>query len=292
MITRRYSYLKYINEDTTDTFFSIPIGNIESPNEALLKYSILTYAKASFIYHHLRTLLGDEVFPLFKTLLEQYKFGNISRSEFIDFFVTNVPTPPYNIDMKKYVEQFIIYGGHPKYIANTDIKRDDDVFVVDMNLKQTQQKTDKVIDDYLMYIKIDFLDIDDNLIKSEYIVNDKQEQNYDFVLTKEPKKVVFDTSWALIEIIENNITNIFDYSDNVINIFPNPTFLNNEITIISDVNIESIVITDLQGNIISNNLQIKEHLDNKYSLLLPQITTGTYFILLNENNIYKLIVNE
>ena len=292
MNTRRASYIRYINTDVTGTFFEIPIGKIENADSALFRYSVLIYAKASFIFHHLKTLLGDEIFPLLRRLLEQYKFGNISTDEFIDFFVTNVPNPPYNIDLKKYIEQFIIYGGHPRYIVNTNIKIEDNFFAVNMNLKQSQQKTDEVLDDYLMYIKINFLDDNNNLIKSEYIINDKQEQEYEFILDSEPKKIIFDTSWALIEIIENNITSIFDNSSNIINIFPNPTFSNNEITIISDNYIESVIVTDLQGNMVLNDLQIKGHSDNKYSLLLPKITTGTYFILINENNIYKLIINE
>jgi hypothetical protein len=212
--------------------------------------------------------------------------------EFTDFFVVNVPNPPHNIDIKKFIEQFVIYGGHPRYVVNSDISRDNNSFLVNMNLTQTQEKNETVIDDFLMYIKVDFLDTDNNLIKSKYIINDSQEQNYNFILEKEPKKIILDTTMSLLEIMENNITSIFDYADNVINIFPNPTFSNNEITIISNECLESIVVTDLQGNIIANNLQISTYTDNKYSLILPKLSSGAYFILVNKNNIYKLIVNE
>jgi hypothetical protein len=281
----------YINYSKRDSNFYIPVGKINNPDTALFKHSLLTYAKASWVFHHLRVLLGDEVFPLCRKLLEEYKFGNIDINEFADFFVENVPNPPHNIDMKKFIEQFIIYGGHPQYIINTNVTTNSEPFIVNMNLIQTQEKTENVIDDFLMYIKVDFFDADDNFIKSEYIANDKQNQDYTFILDKEPKRILFDTTRALVEIIENNLTGIHNYTDNIIKIFPNPSF-NNEINIVSDSDISSIVITDLRGNVILNDLQITEHFNNNYTLLLPNIETGTYFLIINSKNIYKLIVIE
>jgi aminopeptidase N len=285
MNSRRESYLKY------DTLYDIPIGKLEGAN-ALFNYSILTYSKASWLFHHLRVLLGDDVFPLFRKLLEQYKFSNISRKEFLDFWIENVPNTPYNIDIKKFIEQFIIYGGHPQYAINTDIQSENDSFIVNVNLKQTQQKTDNILDNYLMYLKIDFFDINNNLIHCEYIVNTENTQDYTFKLERMPGKIVLDSTKSLIEIIENNITNIkADNNTNVITIFPNPAIPNTEITIISDINnVDNIVIVDSYGNIIKNNLQIIEHNANKYIISIPAISSGTYFILFNGNNMYKLIV--
>ena len=286
---RRNSYIGYVKKDPTLKRFSTPVGKINDPDSALFQYSILTYSKSSWIFHHLRVLLGDEIFPLCKKLLEEYKFSNISIDDFSDFFVNNVPNPPHNINMKKFIEQFVIYGGHPQYIINTNVITDNVPFIVNMNLIQTQEKTDNVIDNFLMYIKVDFFDADNNFIKSEYIVNDKQEQDYTFTLNKKPSKVVFDTTRALVEIIENNFVSIADYNDNVIKVFPNPSF-KNEINIVSDSDINSIVITDLRGNIILDSLQITANFSNTYTLLLPNIETGTYFITINSKNIYKLVV--
>jgi hypothetical protein len=140
-----------------------------------------------------------------------------------------------------------------------------------------------------MYIKVDFIDAEDNLIKSEYIVNDKQEQDYTFILDEKPSKIIFDTTRALVEIIENNLIGIDEYADNVIKIFPNP-LQKSEINIVSDLDIDSIIIIDLYGNIILDNLQISKHFNNKYTLLLPNIEAGTYFIIINNKNIYKLII--
>ena len=286
MRSRRESYIDYSKKESN---FYIPVGKIYDPEFALFNHSILTYSKSSWIFHHLRILLGDEIFPLCKKLLEQYKFSNISVDEFADFFVDNVPNPPHNIDMKKFIEQFIIYGGHPQYAINSNIISENAPFIVNMNLTQTQKKTDNIIDDFLMYIKVDFIDAEDNLIKSEYIVNDKQEQDYTFILDEKPSKIIFDTTRALVEIIENNLIGIDEYADNVIKIFPNP-LQKSEINIASDLDIDSIIIIDLYGNIILDNLQISKHFNNKYTLLLPNIEAGTYFLIINNKNIYKLII--
>ncbi|MCL2038888.1 MAG: hypothetical protein FWG85_00485 [Bacteroidetes bacterium] len=288
MQSRRVSYIDYSKKDSN---FYVPVGKIYNPDSALFQYSTLTYSKSSWIFHSLRVLLGDDIFPLCRKLLDEYKFGNISIYEFADFFVENVTNPPHNIDMKKFIEQFVIYGGHPKYIINTNVASNTAPFIINMNLIQTQEKTDNVIDDFLMYIKVDFFDSDDNFIKSEYIVNDKQEQDYTFILDKEPTKIIFDTTRSLLEIIENNLTSIENYTDNVIKIFPNPSN-NNEINIASDLGISTIIITDLRGNTILSDLQPLNYFSNNYTFLLPNIETGTYFIIINSKNIYKLIVAE
>jgi hypothetical protein len=100
---------------------------------------------------------------------------------------------------------------------------------------------------------------------------------------------MLDTTFALFEIVENNIISSISYNDNIINIFPNPTSIN-EIEIISDICIENIDIIDLYGNIIISNMQIDNHIDNIYFLTLPNIESGTYFIRINKNSIYKLII--
>ena len=290
MMARRESYLRFVNNDTTNTFFSTPIGKIENPASALFDYSILTYSKASFIFHHLRMLLGDDVlFPLYKKLFEEYKFGNISINEFADFFVKNVPNPPKNVNLKKFIEQYVIYGGHPKYTIKSIVNKtkENRYFIITL-LQQVQEESDNVLYCYETYLKIDFLDEENNLIASKYVNGSYRFFSQSFVLDKEPSKIVFDTTFALLEVVENTLTNIIDDNYNDVNIFPNPTFSDNEITITSNIIIKSIVITDLQGNIISNNyMQLEE---NKYSLLIPKLETGTYFIAINENNIYKLII--
>lgn len=104
MRSKRNDYLRINANALQPPIFGIPIENI-------FNYAT-TYAKASWVYHMLRTMLGDKVFyPVLQTYLKKYAYGNASTEDFINVFKQEAPNPPIPYDV--YFDQWLMKRGHP-----------------------------------------------------------------------------------------------------------------------------------------------------------------------------------
>lgn len=112
---RFYTYRNAANYLNNNQFLSLPaIADVTIPQLFTGVGWPLVYQKAGFIYHMLRSLLGDEAY--FKTLREYhlaYKYNYIETSDFADFWASKNPNSP--LDLKVFIDQFTNKPGHPKY---------------------------------------------------------------------------------------------------------------------------------------------------------------------------------
>ena len=105
MRSKRNDYLRINAGNQQPPIFGIPIENV-------FNYAT-TYAKASWVYHMLRTMLGDSVFySVMKTYLKTYAYGNANTEQFKNMFATLAPKPPIEYDV--FFDQWLMKPGHPK----------------------------------------------------------------------------------------------------------------------------------------------------------------------------------
>ncbi len=104
MMRRRSKYME--QGQNAPSVWDIPIGNLF--NEAT------TYAKASWIYHMMRRMLGDEQF--FTTLqlyFKTYRGQSIQTAQFESFWKEQIPNPP--IQWNTFFDQWLVQRGHPVF---------------------------------------------------------------------------------------------------------------------------------------------------------------------------------
>jgi aminopeptidase N len=104
MRSKRNDYFRINANVLQPPIFGIPIENI-------FNYAT-TYAKSSWVYHMLRTMLGDDVFyPVLRTYLNRYAYGNANTEEFKNIFKQEAPNPPIDYDV--FFDQWLMRRGHP-----------------------------------------------------------------------------------------------------------------------------------------------------------------------------------
>lgn len=104
MRSKRNDYFRINANVLQPPIFGIPIENI-------FNYAT-TYAKASWVYHMLRTMLGDDIFyPVLRTYLNRYAYGNANTEEFKNIFKQEAPNPPIDYDV--FFDQWLMKRGHP-----------------------------------------------------------------------------------------------------------------------------------------------------------------------------------
>jgi aminopeptidase N len=104
MRAKRNDYLRINANQLQPPIFGIPIENI-------FNYAT-TYAKASWVYHMLRTMLGDDiVYPVLRTYLNTYAYGNANTEDFKNIFKKEAPNPAIDYDV--FFDQWLNKRGHP-----------------------------------------------------------------------------------------------------------------------------------------------------------------------------------
>ena len=104
MRSKRNDYFRINGNVLQPPIFGIPIENV-------FNYAT-TYAKASWVYHMLRTMLGDDVFyPVLRTYFNRYAYGNANTEEFKNIFKQEAPNPPIDYDV--FFDQWLMKRGHP-----------------------------------------------------------------------------------------------------------------------------------------------------------------------------------
>lgn len=135
MRTKRNDYIRINAGNLQPPIFGIPIENV-------FNYAT-TYAKASWVYHMLRTMLGDSIFyPTIRTYLKTYAYGNANTEQFKQIFKKLAPNPavPYDI----YFDQWLMKRGHPqlKFTVLREHLNDKNESYVHFVIRQTQSGKD------------------------------------------------------------------------------------------------------------------------------------------------------
>jgi aminopeptidase N len=150
----------------------------------------LTYVKPAWVYHMLRSMLGDDVFfPAFKAYLNEFAYTSIETEDMVKFFEKQVPNPP--VPFRTFFNQWIYQAGHPKYRMDASSKTNGaGGFIASITLRQIQfgNNTPEV---FVMPVKITFKSTTGEEV-THTILNDQRLQMSEFALSFAPDSVLLD----------------------------------------------------------------------------------------------------
>ena len=215
MLGKRAYYL-YIGGRDLPPIYGLPVGTIFG------KYAVLVYQKASWIYHQLRMMLGDEVFfPALQSLLKKYKFTSIDHTDFIKSFTEDVPNPPIDFDV--YFTQWLMKKGHPLLSLNVATTfNGNGHHLAHITLTQTQEG-DMVSDIFEIPVRLVFKDTSGNVF-ADTLWQKQRTITAEVDVPFFPTEIAIDTSFTLCE-VDTIVTNVIESAENIYSellVSPNP----------------------------------------------------------------------
>ena len=182
MRSKRNDYLRINAGNLQPPIFGIPIENV-------FNYAT-TYAKASWVYHMLRTMLGDSVFyPIMQTYMKKYAFGNANTNQFKGLFQSLAPNPAVEYDV--FFDQWLMKRGHPT-VKFTTLREDIDAQenkYVHFVIQQTQSGNN-IPEVFHIPITISFIGEKDTVLYKSVM---KTKVHEGFISLKSPlKKAIID----------------------------------------------------------------------------------------------------
>jgi aminopeptidase N len=259
------------------------LHRIYDPPMNLLFNGPISYSKASWVYHMLRTMLGDEVFfSAFRSLLHRYANQSIETEDFKNSFKEDVPNPPVPFDT--YFDQWIYKAGHPVYeLSTVSTNWGEGGYVVNVYIKQVQPETDSILSVYVAPVFLKFFGPD--TVAYDTVINDRRGQTFNFNLGFQIDSVSIDSNLVLCE-LASSIVSVRENKDEIIgnaNVFPNPVTKGQNgkfnMNILDSENISVDIIDNLGRhiqNIYSGSLQEGNY---TFEFFTRDLTTGAYMIL-------------
>lgn len=295
-LPHRQYYLSMCERDSI--YFTTSMYGIDD-DEIFEIYDVLVYSKASWVYHQLREMLGDDIFfPLLKKLLDEFRFSNISTEQFVNFFVENVENPL--VDLEIYFTQWVYKAGHPIYSIISDCSKNatsESEYNLAVEIKQIQDD-EAVPDVFVMLLELEFYR-NKQKIHTANILNNEREQIFNFVFDTAIDSVSINEKKALFEIETNYHTRISDnYFSKGLKFYPNPLRNGSEIFIELDNSIVvldnsinfGIEIFDIFGRKINSECEINIINSKLISINVDLLNNGIYFINFNKRNFNKFII--
>ncbi len=231
----------------------LPIYNpayaMQTPDPNTLYNTAIVYDKGACVLHQLRYVLGDSLF--FQLLYSyatdtNFMFKNAVTEEFIQK-VNQVSGQ----DLTWFFQEWIYHPDHPEYYNAYEFQDlGNGNWNVKFLMKQTQDQT--VFFRMPVQIQVQFTDQTDTLIQ---VINDVNDQLFEFTFSKEPKSLAFDPyrnillkQATIVEGIQqkNKVAGYHLYQ-NVPNPFMNSTIINYQVPKPSAVKIS---VFDSAGNLI------------------------------------------
>lgn len=249
-------------------------------NNQLFNYAI-TYMKGSCILYMYRNVVGDSLF--FKSIYDyandtvNFKYQNATIPDFIDKM--NEST---GMELDYFFEEWLYQPNHPVYYNTYDIiTLPEDKWEVKFNIRQTQTNTGF----YKMPVQIRarFGGFSDTLIT---VMNDFNNQNYSFILDREPVSVEFDPYNLIVlkhaSLVVGTNENIPPTADRL-KILENPSKhevnLTYESSAARNINLK---VLSTSGKVVYSNENIPVNAGiNAIVLDLSKLSNGTYFISIN-----------
>ncbi len=215
MLGKRLWYLKRGGRNLPP-IYGLPVNTIFGKN------AVLVYQKASWIYHQLRMILGDEVFfSSLRSMLEKNKFTSVDHLDYIKSFSEDVPNPP--IDFDTFFTQWLMKKGHPLFSLNvTTTFNGNNHYLADISVTQTQP-ADEISDIFEVPVRIIFKDMSDNVF-IDTLWQKERTVSKTVELPFFPNDIYIDTTFTLCE-IDTIVTDIREPADAIytkLGVSPNP----------------------------------------------------------------------
>jgi aminopeptidase N len=261
-----------------------PLYAIHTPDPNTLYSTSLVYNKGACVLHQLRYILGDSIFfQLIHSYATDTNF--IFKNAVTDDFVQKA-NQVSGQDLTWFFHEWIYSRDHPEY-HNTYEFQDigNGKWNVKFLLTQTQDQT--VFFKMPVQLQVQFTDLTDTLIQ---VLNDVDDQVFEFTFSREPKSVVFDPYRNILLKQATTILGIHDkkklkgyqLEQNVPNPFRNSTVIKYQVPKPSAVKIS---VFDSAGNLIES-LVNRNHESGKYSLQFDRksLSPGVYLYKMESGN--------
>jgi aminopeptidase N len=252
---------------------SIFVQNTNSINQ-IFNYR-RTYAKGATVLHMLRGVLGDETFfKSLKNYLNQYQNSVASIRDF-----QAVVEQTSNQDLNYFFDEWLFGTGYPTYDfgwQNTAMN------VAEVTIRQQPAGGNEL---FIMPVDLK-LKLADNSEKTVTVFVNKPEETFRFSdLTSEVIDVAFDPKNKILKDVSEFlfVTANEPNSNDGITLFPNPTSDVLQVKGI-ELNQAEISIFNAAGQFISNPIF------QNNSLIISDLNSGKYFLLIRENGISKRVV--
>jgi aminopeptidase N len=282
MLGKRAYYMA-VGGSKLPPIYGLPINTIFGGN------AVLVYQKSSWIYHMLRTMVGDSVFfPALRNVLAKNSFKSLDTEKYKKAFEQEIPEPA--IPLETYFKQWLTKQGHPVFNMSVSTSNaGKDRYIATVNLSQVQPK-DSISDIFEVPVRILFADNNGNVVADTIIQKSRQETK-DVLLPFYPTSVAIDTSHILCEV--NEITTSVKLNPEAndckyVNVFPNPlvrgntgyvAFNNNE------NNNVTIEISDIFGRKVKQIFNaFIEAGSYRVDFSTSDFPTGTYIIMIRSGN--------
>lgn len=288
------NYYYYMRQNLVDYFkrvkiFTTPIYGIETNSIFSGSYPLLVYNKASWVYHMLREMMGDEEY--FKTLRNYFtKFAHqsIETKDYIEFFKTEFQNPPISLDT--YFDQWIFKAGHPKYSTVTNATTVGDKIDAEVTVVQNQSG-ENVPNVFVMPIELLFYQ-NNKVMFSKVFVNDNREQTFKVTLDFIPDSVIVNNNKVICQNISSEVILSVDDENNELSIYPNPIQGDGSVFIkLNGINTTlNIQIFDELGNLIKD-LGLVEINDSNSLLKIDteNLSSSNYYVRISSNSYSKVL---
>ena len=263
--------------------YGLPVNTIFS------QYAVLVYQKASWIYHMLRTMLGDDqYFNALRGYMNQYRMKSANKDEMRQSFESQISNPP--VPFNTFFDQWLMKQGHPVFNLNaTTTLNNSGIYTTTIQLKQIQP-VDLISDFFTVPVRVVFVG-ENNQVKIDTLLQTSREQMFTRQIGFYPTAVTIDTAHILCE-VASITTSVLESRDNDglgLSVYPNPVYSgqNAEVEMnIPNITDEKIELYDNLGNkvllIYSGRLDKGKY---KFSFNTDMLTQGIYYIKAgNESN--------
>ncbi len=291
--TKYYNYMRdeangYMN---ISKIFTIPIyGN--APDVMFTPdYVPLTYNKASWIYHQLKILLGDELlFSILRELLNEYRFSNIDASKFINFFKEKTKDIELEVSLDKFFDQWLFKAGHPLYDINAQyIVKDDTTMDAQVVLAQIQDD-ENVTDVFETPVFLSFYN-NNKPVHTERVLNNQRVQKFNIYNIPNFTRVNVDITKTLCENKKMKTTSIKE-DNSRITLYPNPAiqckFIYISYSSNNNLAINDIKVYDAIGNVL--NIEVNNY-SGVASINIDNLNNGIYYAVINGKIINFTVIN-
>lgn len=224
MVSTGNEYLRRQN------IYSMPIYGI--PPELIFSnpFYYLVYQKASFVYHQLRIMLGDEqFFTILRNLLKDYSFSTMTMEKFRDYFIKEAEFSPIPLDV--FFEQALLKPAHPEFVISSSAsKTSESSYRMNVRIEQ-EQNYEGAPEVFVSYVPVRFFTAD--TIVENFVVMNQRTQEFTFDLGFLPDSVTIDVRKILSKCnpAEVILSTYDELSDLSFNVSPSVVSLENQVNI-------------------------------------------------------------
>ncbi len=285
MVDKRNYYLER-GGSTLPPIYGLPINTIFAGN------AVLVYQKASWVYHMLRTMLGDEqYFKSLRAYMTKFSYKSANKDEFRQVFEDEIKNPA--VAFKTYFDQWLLKPGHPVFdmsVSTSNIGVN--AYKASLTLKQTQP-SDNISDVFQVPVRVLFKG-SDNQIKIDTLLQTTREQNFTSDLTFYPEQVEIDTTHILCEVrsLTTSVQESKIVSSTEISVYPNPVITGNIAGIelgIQSFDTEYIGVYNNLGekvmDVFAGSLEPGMY---KFTFSTEALSSGVYYIRSNNSRSHQM----